>query len=72
MNNVPNKKKELKPILSKTGLVFSERNNYAEILCKPKLLPLKSINLEEFEKMQQETINAFKISTSNNDASSFF
>lgn len=66
-------KKELKPILSRTGIVFSERNNYAEILCKPKLLPLKSINLEEFEKMQHDTLEKFSnVSTANNDTSSFF
>lgn len=44
----------LKEIVPKTGLVFYELN-LNPILCKPKLLPLKSVTLEKLEKMQRES-----------------
>ena len=43
----------LREIVPKSGLVFSERGALSEVLCKPKLLPLKSVVLT-----QLETINA--------------
>ena len=36
-----------------TGLIFHESEAQA-VLCKPKLLPLKSFTLEKLEKMQKE------------------
>ena len=36
----PNKP-ELTEVLPKAGLVYSEKGNLSEVLCKPKLLPLK-------------------------------
>jgi len=35
----------LKEIIPKNGLVFSEHGIHSEILCKPKILPLKSLTL---------------------------
>jgi hypothetical protein len=33
---------QIKPILPRAGLVYSEKSNLTEVLCKPKILPLKS------------------------------
>jgi len=39
-------------ILPKTGLVYSERGGLAEVLCKPKIMPLKSAVLEQLQKVE--------------------
>ncbi|XP_076235173.1 BBSome interacting protein 1 [Calliopsis andreniformis] len=40
-------------ILSRQGLLYQEENlDY--VLCKPKLIPLKSVTLEKLEKMQRD------------------
>lgn len=39
-------------VLPKAGLVVSEKGGLAEILCKPKILPLKSITLQKLEEME--------------------
>ena len=43
----------IKEILPKRGLVYQESNPQL-VLCKPKLLPLKSVTLEKLEKMQKD------------------
>ncbi len=40
-------------VLPKQGLVFQEEQP-TMVLCKPKILPLKSVTLEKLEKMQKE------------------
>lgn len=47
-------KEQLKEILPKAGLVYSEKALLSEALCKPKLLPLKSATLLKLEKMEQD------------------
>lgn len=44
-------------VLPKSGLLFSERGNLTEALCKPKILPLKSVVLEQLAAIEkaQET-----------------
>lgn len=43
---------DIKPIIPSEGAVIDSENvNY--ILCKPKLLPIKSITIEKLEKLQQ-------------------
>lgn len=49
----------LKEVLPKTGLVYTEQN-IMPILCKPKLLPLKSVTLEKLDKMQKEAQELIK------------
>ena len=44
---------EFKEVLPKTGLLHHEAT-YNFVLCKPKIMPLKSITLEKLEKMQKE------------------
>lgn len=47
----------LKPILKKNGQIMIE--DVPElVLCKPRLIPLKSFTLEKLEKMQQEAEKA--------------
>ena len=48
------KDKQIKEILPKAGLVYSEKATLSEILCKPKILPLKSVTLEKLEKMESQ------------------
>ena len=49
-----NQKKDLiKEILPKSGLVYSERGGLVEVLCKPKILPLKSSVLEKLKIIEQ-------------------
>jgi BBSome-interacting protein 1 len=44
---------EIHEILPKQGKLYQE-DIPAMVLCKPKLLPLKSVTLEKLEKMQKE------------------
>ena len=44
-------------MLPKTGNVFAE-DLPSSVLCKPKILPLKSVTLEKLEKMQKEAQDA--------------
>jgi BBSome-interacting protein 1 len=48
----------IQEVLPKYGLLFTEQSPMP-VLCKPKIMPLKSVTLEKLEKMQkdaQETI----------------
>jgi BBSome-interacting protein 1 len=40
-------------VLPKAGLVYSEKGNLTETLCKPKLMPLKSVTLAKLEEMEK-------------------
>lgn len=41
-------------VLPKAGLVYSEKGSLTEILCKPKLLPIKGSELLRLEAMERE------------------
>ena len=43
----------LREVLPKRGLVYQESNPQL-VLCKPKLLPLKSVTLEKLDKTQKD------------------
>lgn len=43
----------LTPIIPSEGVVIYEEP-YFFVLCKPKLLPMKSVTIEKLEKLQQE------------------
>lgn len=47
-------RKVLSEVLPKAGLVYSEKGNLSEVLCKPKIMPIKSITLEKIEQMDKE------------------
>ena len=40
-------------ILPKAGLVYSEKGNLSEVLCKPKIMSLKSVTLQKIEEMEK-------------------
>ena len=44
---------QFKEILPRTGMLYEEDMPSA-VLCKPKLMPLKSVTLEKLEKMQRD------------------
>jgi len=46
---------EIREVFPKSGLLYSERGNLTEgfTLCKPKILPLKSVVLEQLQKIEQ-------------------
>mmetsp|Transcript_8380 Transcript_8380/g.20877 ORF Transcript_8380/g.20877 Transcript_8380/m.20877 type:complete len:95 (+) Transcript_8380:25-309(+) len=52
--------KGLHEVLPKAGLVVSEKGNLTEILCKPKILPLKSITLQKLEEMEAKVAELAK------------
>ena len=48
-------KPTLQEVLPKAGLVYSEKGNLSEVLCKPKIMPIKSLTLEKIEDMEAQT-----------------
>ena len=49
---------QAKFVLPKAGLVYSEKGGLNEILCKPKLLPIKSAELQRLEGMEKQMASA--------------
>jgi len=47
-----NSKELIREILPKSGLVYSERGGNAEVLCKPKILPIKSAVIEKLQQIE--------------------
>ncbi len=56
--------KSLKNVIQKNGILFNEVKNFSEVLCKPKLLPLKSITIRKLEELEKDFE---KNNNSNND-----
>lgn len=46
---------ELLEVMPKSGRVYSERGDLQEVLCKPKILPLKSAVLVQLRKLEEAT-----------------
>eukprot|EP00762_Andalucia_godoyi_P006447 ANDGO_02940.mRNA.1 BBSome-interacting protein 1 len=44
--------------LPRSGIVYSERSNMTEIMCKPKVMPIKSVTLEKLEQMEKQMLRA--------------
>ena len=44
-----NVKQVLTEVLPKNGLVYSEKGSLSAVLCKPKIMPIKSIALQKEE-----------------------
>ena len=51
---------QLEAVLPPSGIVFSENDKLAAILCKPKILPLKSITLQKIEDMEKKAFQKLK------------
>ena len=49
----------IKEITSKTGILF-DQTQLAPVLCKPKIMPLKSFTQDKLEKMQREAQKKMK------------
>eukprot|EP00727_Mastigamoeba_balamuthi_P011151 m51a1_g6659 putative bbsome-interacting protein 1-like (104) ;mRNA; r:160723-161130 len=45
---------KISEVLPRQGLVYSEKSGLTELLCKPKIMPIKSMSLEKLEQMQKE------------------
>jgi BBSome-interacting protein 1 len=43
----------LKAIIPKNGLVYSEKGQLSEIMCKPKILAVKSLTLMKLEELEK-------------------
>ena len=52
--------KQLRNLVPKNGVVFNEKIDFPEILCKPKLLPLKSMTLKKLEDLEKNFDNINK------------
>ena len=57
MNGATDDRPTLLEVLPKAGLVYSEKGNLSEVLCKPKIMPIKSVSLERLEAMEQQAEN---------------
>jgi hypothetical protein len=44
----------LSEILPKAGLVYSEKGSLNEVLCKPKIMPIKSLTLERMNELERQ------------------
>jgi hypothetical protein len=60
----------LTEVIPKTGLVFSEKSTMVELLCKPKLMPIKSEALIRLETLEKEATIALNAVASANRAAS--
>ena len=40
-------------VLPRAGLVYSEKGNLSEVLCKPKIMPIKSASLLKMEQLER-------------------
>ena len=45
--------KQLKNLVPKNGVVFNEKIDFPDVLCKPKLLPLKSMTIKKLENLEK-------------------
>ena len=50
-------KNDIKEVLPRTGLVYSERGILSEVLCKPKIMPIKSTVMEQLQKIEGEQVD---------------
>ena len=53
-SSTPKSAPALQEVLPKAGLVYSEKGNLSEVLCKPKVMPIKSLTLEKIEDMEAQ------------------
>ena len=70
-SSIPKPVFKVKEVLSKTGLLFSEPANLTEVLCKPKLLPLKSMDLQKIQEMEKRARQKTKQPATSEDPNKF-
>jgi len=44
----------IQEVAPKAGLVYSERGLHTGVMCKPKMLPIKSMTLEQIEELEKK------------------
>ena len=54
MEEVSASKVSVSEVLPKTGIVLSDQGDLKEILCKPKILPIKSKVIKKLEEIERE------------------
>lgn len=57
MNENSNKINEIIP---KSGIVYNERVEFPEVICKPKILPLKSVTIKKLEDLEKNFEQSLK------------
>ena len=55
-------KNSIPEVAPKAGLVFSERGLLTGVMCKPKIMPIKSMTLEQIEEMEKKLLAQLSIS----------
>ena len=50
----PLQSSKLKEVVPKHGLVFSEKSHLNEVLCKPKMMPIKSLTLRRMMNIEND------------------
>jgi hypothetical protein len=65
--NTPNKdlREKLGEVLPKVGIVIAEQGQLSEVLCKPKILPLRSAVLEQLKKLEEANLGLSDNATGN-------
>lgn len=56
---------QIQEVLPKAGLVYSERGNLTEVLCKPKIMPIKSATLLRIEEIEKQARAVARPATGN-------
>ena len=51
--------KDLAEVVPKSGLVYAERGILTGVMCKPKVMPVKSVTLEQLEEMEKKILEQF-------------
>lgn len=46
-------------VTPKAGLVYSERGMLTGVMCKPKVMPIKSMTLEKIEEIERKILEEF-------------
>mmetsp|Transcript_73675 Transcript_73675/g.85584 ORF Transcript_73675/g.85584 Transcript_73675/m.85584 type:complete len:111 (+) Transcript_73675:62-394(+) len=60
----------LTEVIPKTGLVYSEKSTMVELLCKPKVMAIKSASLLRLEELEKEAIAAMSAAATHRAATS--
>ncbi|KAH7491565.1 hypothetical protein PRIC1_003026 [Phytophthora ramorum] len=63
---------QIQEVLPKAGLVYSERGNLTEVLCKPKIMPIKSATLLRIEEIEKQARALAKPATANSPGGDYY
>ncbi|KAG7383319.1 hypothetical protein PHYPSEUDO_003858 [Phytophthora pseudosyringae] len=63
---------QIQEVLPKAGLVYSERGNLTEVLCKPKIMPIKSATLLRIEEIEKQARALARPATASSPSVDFY